>query len=279
MQHRCLSVKNDDQKQRIFSVWRRRPLLAVAVGCLRRARVWRGGMLSARVGQLEADLTAADSQLAAARAAVRACQQAVKDKRRRTWVLTEWLAHVVLLIYGLAGYTAEPAVLYLAHAARKRKWPEKQDDEVTRIVEDTFMSVDVHVFAHLLDASDPADLSALKEATKYVEQWRLFSWAREQNVAHGIAPTTASVLVRYAALRLALPEAVRPAAAGDVTQSVAREWARRWRLRFGGRFGRLRVREDLTDEEAQEKARVPHRPHRLYKVAWARGCFARAGAR
>ena len=165
---------------------------------------------------------------------------------------------MVLVIYSLANFDAVPAQHYLATAAQKRKWRPKTDEELRELIEDLFLRKDEQELAAEADMEDPSEqeLPILKEAVRFLEEWRLAAWVLELNYSAGVPPPTETVLQRYELARSQLPEPVRPRPVGDVTQNKAREWARRWRQRWGARHGSLPVREDISPVEAREKASI-----------------------
>ena len=200
-----------------------------------------------------------DAALADIRGEVKAERQRQKDMQRRqanAWKLTAVLEHTVLIIYGLTGYAAEPAVNFLAACGRRRHWPEKSEEELETIVVDLFLKVDAVELAGLTDTEGPADPAAMVAALPVVEQWRLVAWTAGANTTKGVAPSTDALLHRLEVERLKLPEAVRPEPRGTVADSRAREWARRWRRRWGGRHGKLKICEAISVPDMQAKARV-----------------------
>ena len=70
----------------------------------------------------------------------------------------------------------------------------------------------------------------------------------------GLAPSTESLLHRWASRRAAYAEASGPADVGTVAEDKGRKWAHRWRLRFRGKIGVLRLRDQLPLGEARAKA-------------------------
>ena len=197
-----------------------------------------------------------DAQLAAARRELKTEQQRQKDAKRRTWRLTDWLKDVLLILYDVAGYDATPAQLYLEKAARERGWPPKTSAERTVVVEDAFVAAadgDANRLAGVVDLAHPTNLSAMKAAIKFHEEWRLAEWVRRPNQTRGVAPPTSLVLGRYDENVGQLPEVVRPAFAGCAAATKARMWARRWRQRWGARHGAIRAREDVPVQEIRDK--------------------------
>ncbi len=165
-------------------------------------------------------------------------------------------------------YSARPAAKYLLSSGRRRHWPQKSEEELEEMVESLFMKCDVDELADLADTQNPKDMTAMRAALPYVEQWRLAKWATQVNVQQGVAPSTESVLQQYEAQRQQLPEAVRPRAVGVPAQNSARVWAHAWRRRWGGKHGRIRVREQIPVEELRSKALA--KPNNKFKKNWPR---------
>ena len=113
---------------------------------------------------------------------------------QKHWRCTSHLTTVILIIYTLAGYRAAPAVHFLQKAARKRKWPEKSDEDVRRLVEDMFVEADLEELAGMCDMEGPTDPAAMQEAVRVVEEWRAFEYVKDMNTRLGLAPSTAAVL-------------------------------------------------------------------------------------
>ena len=211
-------------------------------------------MSASRAEELAQQLSSLQEQLASGRSELTKAKQKRKDSQRREWKLTPWLRHVVVDVYVLGGYSAVPAGCYLARAAARRCWEAKSEEDLQTIVEDAFLETGDQELELLTNEDNSTDQSALREAVRFLEEWRLAGWAKALNERQGVAATTDSTLRRYEYARLQLPESVQPRGAGPVTQSRGREWARRWRKRWGASYGYLRVREDVSADEIQEKA-------------------------
>ena len=204
-------------------------------------------------------------QLAAVRAALRTTTQQLKQERQRDkaerkkrakmWLLTGWVAHVVLIVFMLSGQHVDPAVKFLVDFGRRRKWEPKEDDELKTMVEDLFLAVDLDVLTELCDLANPSDPAAAKEAVRISEEWRLAQWVKRLNEQQGVAPSTDMVLGNLEAHRAELPEAIRPPWRGVAAEARARAWAYRWRRRWGARHGKLPVRPVMAPEEMWAKAR------------------------
>ena len=121
-------------------------------------------------------------------------------------------------------------------------------------MQDWFMALDLNDLTNLTDAANPADAAALHDAQRWLEEWRLTTWARRQTVDRDVAPSTAAVLQRLSDDRAAAgrDDPCKRGAAADV---AARMWAVRFRRRWCGRYGRLAVGEHVDVREVVEKAR------------------------
>ena len=215
---------------------------------------------SMEVGSL-ADLRrrkqALDAALAASRQELKRARWRQKDARRAegsVWLLTAFTSDVVLIIYVLAGYALEPAIRFLRSVGEKRRWPQKGDDELGPMVEQVFLAVGPDEIAAIIDTTAPSKPAALRAAIKWVQEWELVAWTRRLNEEKGVAPSTQAVLGKAEERRARLPEAARPAAQGTSVEARARMWVRRWRLRWGGQLARIRLREDLSQQDMAEKA-------------------------
>lgn len=83
------------------------------------------------------------------------------DIRRRQkvalklWRLTDHIKYSALVMYVLADYDAQPAVVYLKGIGRARSWPIKNSLELQRLIEDLLLGADLEllmrrsVLAHL----------------------------------------------------------------------------------------------------------------------------------
>jgi hypothetical protein len=186
----------------------------------------------------------------------RKARQQKKDKKKseaNAWNLSDLLVHAALIIYSLCGYMPEPCVVFLRACGRRRHWPEKSEDELQAIVENAFLAFNFDELASLVDVDHPADVSAMKAALPYVEQWRLVVWTRSLNARQGVPPSTESVLHRLEELRREFPEGVRPQPVGSAAEARARVWAGAWRRRFGGRHGRIPIRDDISQADLRRK--------------------------
>ena len=202
------------------------------------------------------ELNAAVSEATRETKRAKLCERDARRGAEKAWKLPPAVAHTALIIYVEAGYVVEPATTFLANSGRQRHWPTKSEEELAEMVENLFLEVDdMDEFANLTSKCEPSDPEAMRKAIAYVEQWRLATWVTGLNSAHGVAPTTDSVLQRKEAMRLQLPEDVRPQAVGSSSDAKARVWCRRWRLRWGARHARVRIREDVSLEEKRTKAR------------------------
>ena len=192
--------------------------------------------------------------LAENRRSTRTLEQAEERRQARAWRLTPWLRNVVLILYFLTNHAKEPIVVYLKTVARRRKWPPLSDEEVVRRIDDLYLAVDMGELTALADTENPTDASAMKEASRVCEEWRLAKWVERLNLERGLAPPIGMVLERYEEIRGHLPEAARPPYRGVPAEAAARMWGRRWRLRWGGCHGNVPAREDTPLEEKRNKA-------------------------
>ena len=91
------------------------------------------------------------------RAALRRERQRAEDARGRSWVFSEWLENVVMMLYCFAGYTPIAPRLFLVCAAARRGLPSKEEALLDAIIEGRFLSVDVAHLARMTDMGAPSD--------------------------------------------------------------------------------------------------------------------------
>ena len=191
--------------------------------------------------------------LAENRRAVRLAEKAEEKRRAKIWRITPWLRNVVLILCLFASHAKEPVLKYMATVARRRKWPPLSDEEVGRAVDDLYLEVSMEELVALADKEKPTDPSAMREASRVYEEWRLAKWAERLNLERGLAPTTAMVLEQYRENREQAPEAARPRYCGVAAEVGARMWAWRWRQRWGGRHGSVPTKENVPLDERRAK--------------------------
>ena len=208
----------------------------------------------ARMSNKREELLESKAALDDALAAVKKQVKAAQKRLRSQWRFPKLVQRVALILYDKGQHGLAAATAFLTKEAQKRQWPAKPEDEVRRFPEDWFLEVDVNEFAALCDAANPADLAAMRLATKFWQEWSLAAWVEEANLDKGVAPPTAAVLDHCEHLRAAAPQPVRPAAKGVMAQGKARAWAWRFRQRFGFIHGAIPTKDDMPVPELNEKA-------------------------
>lgn len=201
--------------------------------------------------QLEMQHAALTTAIRTARTELRRAKAAAKQ-RAGAWHVSQRQQHVVLIVFIESGFSYEPATLYLARIGKRRGWPSVTSAQLERLVHDWFMATDLTNLTKLSDAAHPADPPALHDAQCWLEEWRITTWARHQNVERGVAPSTSSVLQRVSHDRAAAGRE-DSFQRGITSDPAARMWASRFRRRWGGRYGRLIVGDDVDVPTVLEK--------------------------
>ena len=207
---------------------------------------------------MAARLAAIDAELAQLRRAGRQERDAERALERQ-WRLTERMRRVVFVAFDQTRGDPEAATVYLATVAKERHWPAKSEEELGRLVEDTFIEMTdtdagLAMGASLSNLSDPFDVPAMRTALKYSEEWHMAAWIRRLNTLNRATPSTDEVLEHWEVRRQRLPDAVRTEARGTSLDAGARKWATRLRDRWGGCIGRLRVRDEVPPDVLRAKA-------------------------
>ena len=173
----------------------------------------------------------------------------------RAWHLLPCILDTMLAIYALAGYSPEPAVVYLHECGRRKGWPDRPDHELSRLVEDSFLSFDDERLASLTDSYEPMDDSIYRIALRYAEEWQLVKWGETLNAERGVAPPTSMLISQAQAVGMQLPSAVTGWSRARKIPLAAVRWAARFRMRWKCRMGKLRAREWISVEEARAKVK------------------------
>jgi hypothetical protein len=95
--------------------------------------------------------------------------------------------------------------------------------------------------------------SAIRQARAFMGEERLFRWVEEQNIGKGLAPCSASVLLREENDTV---EPVVPRSAVSTQRRSKLQWLRRWRRRWSTRLGTIALRERVANDIMQRKACV-----------------------
>lgn len=109
------------------------------------------------------------------------------------------------------------------------------------------------------------DAAAAEVATKYLREYALHGWVREQNLARGAAPMTSTLW------SLAMGKSSVEPAAGLLSPRAGltrgrRQWLRRWRRRWQVRLGRIPARDILPVDVRRRKATARSTHPEFHKV-------------
>jgi hypothetical protein len=94
-------------------------------------------MLASRLDELRARKREASAELRALGVAKKKRRDNEARKRStaaRAWDVAGAMARVAVVIYTLARFVVEPAVLYLRQCGRRRHWPERSDPELAALL-------------------------------------------------------------------------------------------------------------------------------------------------
>ena len=210
-----------------------------------------------RLAALRADRNRLCEELSITRRVIHAASRKAQRIRRATshaWCLLPLMLDTMLTIYVLAGYTPEPAVVYLQQCGRRRRWVQRPEDALARMVEDHFLQCDDERLASLTDVREPLDDSILGVAVRYVQEWQLVKWGIALNVEKGVAPPTSMLLSQACVIGIQPPSAFAALGARWRMSVRASGWAARFRKRWNVRLGKLRAREWISTEDARAKA-------------------------
>ena len=209
-------------------------------------------LMSTSIVELQAKRRRIGEELGALRRDLSRANRAASAAQRQ-WVLTEELRRIVLLMYVLSGYRVDAAVNFLSATGRQRHWPERREDELSKLVEQCFLDTSEGFIAHLCDEVSPLDEQAFRAAADRVVQWQVSVWTARQNHAVGVAPPTETCVAEFGRRLELLPEPVRPTIWAGAHTGTMRKRASRWRRRYGGRIGTVKARDELPRAALREK--------------------------
>ena len=206
--------------------------------------------LSERKRALSAEIKAVAKRAASAK------KRAKVEARQWNLASHQYVHDVAMCIYMLTDFSLTPTTEYLKSAAGPRKWPDKDDHDIHRLIEDTFMAATDAVMLSLLDDCDDGRSDAKLEARKHAMGWCVAEWARAQNLKADdpMEPSTHDVLDQLECIRMAMPENVRPTTWGVTSEVNARKKVSRLRATYGGRVGKFKTRPLVNTCEMQPKS-------------------------
>ena len=224
-----------------------------------------------RLAALRADRNSLSEELSATRHMIYTTSRKAKRIWRvtsRAWCLLPLMLDTMLTIYVLAGYTPEPAVVYLQQCGRRKRWVQRSEDALARMVEDHFLQCGDARLASLTDVREPLDETILDNAMRYVQEWQLVKWGTALNVEKGVAPPTSMLLSQARVIGLQTPSALAARGARWRMSARASGWAARFRKMECslGQIARSRMdqRRRCTCEGNRYSSYI------LYKATWGR---------
>ena len=143
--------------------------------------------------------------------------------RCRAWNLQNRQRNVVLIIYTLCQFDKLPAVVYLRRLGARRRWAPLSDSDLTRFIEDMFLSAELADMVGLASIDAPTDPVAMHIAMQTVREWRVVQWGIEMN-CRGVAPSTSDLLFQAQGM---LPSSAQTRTQTGRPTRSARMWASR----------------------------------------------------
>lgn len=154
---------------------------------------------------------------------------------------TPWMREVAVRVLVLSGFNDEAVLKFLTAKSRA---------EAVACVREWHGALSPDLAAKLIEpGDDPAACRQLAEARRFVEEFRLVAWVKEQNSEKGIAPSASAVL-----------EQAGPALVRSSLRRNRYRWVKRCMNRWGGRRVRLGGGDQLSEDEFGRKAPPPVTP-------------------
>ena len=153
------------------------------------------------------------------------------------------LATLILMVFVFSGHDFNTAAGYVL---ARNVVVEADAEDAERVVESVYCRMPTQQITSLMNDSCLSEhcQSFMKEACRFIVQYRLFGWLKEQNCQRGVAPSRAQ-LIRYALS--VLPEEAPPSIQQHVAQPLRgsarmqRKWLQSFRQKWDAKLGKLRV--------------------------------------
>ena len=169
-------------------------------------------------------------------------------RRPRAFGITPHQERLVSAVYVLAGCEVDAAAQRLM-SLRPDGANTLSFAQAERLVEDIFLSMPENFAAHVWDPPDAAMSRVCAAARRFLAQSKVFEWVGEQNLDHGVSPSSVDARDKYDEFML-----VDSAASGQSSRSTVKSWARRWSRQWGVKRGKIKQAEPLDPDNVADKA-------------------------
>ena len=207
--------------------------------------------------KLAADL--AKSREAAASLRRDSNRLAQQRKRKRWDGFTDIQRRTALVLYVMADFAMKPVIFYLLQIMGVLLSSATDADKayLTALVENWFLGcTDVQV-EQLTQVSFPGDAFIFGRARSILRCMALRDWVFSMNITKGLAPSCASVALKWDTL---VVEDVLPGAGvlggierSDLSQRKNRAFFSNWRKKMGIKIGKIQTRQFMSRAEIAEK--------------------------
>ena len=220
------------------------------------------------LAQAEAALRMMKADFQRSGAGLKRLRQEVRREQNQIssiWYFNPYVVAVLLLLYYLGNYSSVFSVAYVQCLAKKKKWPERSDEEILDVVQRLFLSVDATTFAEL--TSDEASevytyRRAQQAARKFKAEYEAVIWTKDANARKGLAPGSDVILFRLVRASEQEPaDLTSPLCHFLDATSSGRVYMHRWRKQYGGRYGSVRPIANLSSEQVSTKVPPLDSPH------------------
>ena len=171
-----------------------------------------------------------------------------RQSRKRAAAMTHRQEQLAAAVYVMSGYNAALAARQVL-SYQKFKTARTTQLEAERLVEDIFQKIHAELAASIAMPEDAATRSVAAEARRFVAAAGTAAWVQEENLQHGVAPSSTATRGQYDRL---LGLSSEDTASSPSYRNVKR-WVSRWQRRWRAKRGTIRRQERLCPEQVAAK--------------------------
>ena len=182
----------------------------------------------------------------------------LKEKERRNSLrqarfgLGPRALHTSLAAYVLSGYRSDVAGRLAKKLARRATGGEELD--WSRVVEDLFLKMEDPVLQSILGPVKDEDVRSVQRAREFLAQDALVDRVCEQNLQHGVAPSSFDVACEYSQMSEQFLDLEEQWPQNAIVRKSTRRWVQKWGRKWDVKRGKLEYQEDIPHGELMQKA-------------------------
>ena len=171
-----------------------------------------------------------------------------RQSRKRAAAMTHRQQQLAAAVYVMSSYNVALAARQVL-SYQKFKTAGTTQLEAERLVEDIFQKLPDGFAASIAMPEDAATSSVAAEARRFLAAAATAAWVQQENLQHGVAPSSIATRSQYDRL---LGQSSEVTASSPKYRNV-KKWVSRWQRRWRAKRGSLRRQERLCPEQVAAK--------------------------